>query len=196
MAKRGTYAKGVARREEILNTALTVIARNGYSKATLKQIAEAVGLSQMGLLHYFDTKEELFTQVLRRRDQLDTANFSLGKGGLISRGESLTLHALVKHNSMVPGLVQLYSRLSIEASEPSHPAHEYFRERIANLRVSFAKEIAAAQESGEVPADLDPENVAITLISLLDGLQIAWLYDSSINMAEHVDLLMDRLLRR
>ncbi|WP_334169192.1 helix-turn-helix domain-containing protein, partial [Timonella senegalensis] len=70
MAKRGSYAKGAAKKEEILDTALRVIAENGYSKATLKDVADAVGLSQMGVLHHFGTKEELFTQVLAQRDRL------------------------------------------------------------------------------------------------------------------------------
>ena len=57
MAQRGSYAKGVAKREEILERALDVIATEGYDGASVKRIAEAVGLSQAGLLHYFDSKE-------------------------------------------------------------------------------------------------------------------------------------------
>ncbi|HYP72739.1 MAG TPA: TetR family transcriptional regulator, partial [Microbacterium sp.] len=41
---RGAYAKGVAKREEILTRALQVIAREGYRGASVKEIAEAVGL--------------------------------------------------------------------------------------------------------------------------------------------------------
>jgi len=71
VAIRGPYAKGVAKREEILQTALEIIARDGYSGATVKQIADAVGLSQNGLLHYFGSKDALFTEVLRQRDRAD-----------------------------------------------------------------------------------------------------------------------------
>ena len=58
MAQRGSYAKGVAKREEILERTLDVIATEGYDGASVKRIAEAVGLSQAGLLHYFDSKED------------------------------------------------------------------------------------------------------------------------------------------
>ena len=75
MAQRGSYAKGVAKREEILATALEVIAREGYRGASVKVLAEAVGLSQAGLLHYFDSKDELFTEILRKRDDLDLATY-------------------------------------------------------------------------------------------------------------------------
>lgn len=53
MARRGSYAKGVARREEILESALDVIGRKGYQNASLKEIAEVVGVTPAALLHYF-----------------------------------------------------------------------------------------------------------------------------------------------
>ncbi|NKF33320.1 helix-turn-helix transcriptional regulator, partial [Pseudomonas sp. BGM005] len=49
MARRGSYAKGVARREEILESALDVIATKGYQSASLKQIAEVVGVTPAAL---------------------------------------------------------------------------------------------------------------------------------------------------
>ena len=77
MATRGSYAKGVAKRDEILTTALEVIARNGYRKTSIRDLAAEVGLSQTGLLHYFGTKEELFAEVLRKRDEIDGADLGL-----------------------------------------------------------------------------------------------------------------------
>src|SRR6266540_686147 len=64
MASRGPYAKGVAKREEILTAALEVIAQHGYRKTSTRELAAAVGLSEAGLLHYFGSKEKLFEAVL------------------------------------------------------------------------------------------------------------------------------------
>ena len=68
--RRGPYAKGKAKRAEILDVALEVIAREGYTGATVKELADAVGLSQNGLLHYFGSKDALFAEILRRRDEI------------------------------------------------------------------------------------------------------------------------------
>jgi AcrR family transcriptional regulator len=38
MARRGSYAKGVAKREEILVAALDVIARNGYQGTSVWEL--------------------------------------------------------------------------------------------------------------------------------------------------------------
>ena len=136
MAARGPYAKGVAKREEILTAALEVIARHGYRKTSTKELAAAVGLSEAGLLHYFGSKEKLFEAVLRARDEADVDRFD--ESDLIAK-----LTAIIRHNSDVPGLVQLYSTFSAEAGDPQHPSHPYFAERYARLRESLADAVRA-----------------------------------------------------
>ncbi len=70
----GSYAKGIAKREEILSIALDLVAVNGFRRTSIKDIADAVGLTQAGLLHYFDSKDELWVEVLKRRDAIDDAH--------------------------------------------------------------------------------------------------------------------------
>lgn len=185
MARRGSYAKGVAKREEILTEALQVIAVNGYSRASVRELADAVGLSQAGLLHYFSSKEELFTAVLQKRDEVDAAVYLDG-----NELEALSgLAAVMRHNTEVPGLAQLYSRLSAEATDPAHPAHDFFVQRTAQFRAMFADNVRARQQLGTLPAHLDPDKVATIMIALADGLQTQWTLDPSIDMAEHIDYL-------
>ena len=179
--QRGQYAKGVAKREEILTTALDVIARNGYRRTSVKELADAVGLSQAGLLHYFSSKEELFQEVLRKRDEVDAAR--LGGPGHFSMEEYA---AFIRHNADVPGLVQLYARLSNEATDPEHPAHAYFVERQLLIRSRFADIIRSMQANGTAPADLDPELTGTLFVALTDGLQTQWMLDPSFDMVEHL----------
>ncbi|KQW04902.1 TetR family transcriptional regulator [Leifsonia sp. Root4] len=185
MARRGSYAKGVAKREEILTEALQVIAQNGYSRASVRELADAVGLSQAGLLHYFSSKEELFTAVLQKRDEVDAAVYLDGNDLEALSG----LAAVMRHNTEVPGLAQLYSRLSAEATDPAHPAHDFFVQRTAQFRAMFADNVRARQQLGTLPAHLDPDKVATIMIALADGLQTQWTLDPSIDMAEHIDYL-------
>ena len=71
MKRRGPYAKGIAKRQEILRVALDVIAAQGINGTSIKELAAAVDLSQAGLLHYFNSKEDLFLQILRARDEAE-----------------------------------------------------------------------------------------------------------------------------
>lgn len=56
MAARGPYAKGLAKREEILEVALAHFAERGYDRASVREVARPVGLTQAGLLHHFRTQ--------------------------------------------------------------------------------------------------------------------------------------------
>lgn len=182
--RRGSYAKGVAKREEILERALEVIAREGYRGASVKVLAEAVGLSQAGLLHYFDSKEELFTEIVRKRDEVDMANY-----GPPVFDDAQPPHLrdgyiqVIRHNSDVPGLVELYSRMSVDAADPQHPAHRFFIERGRNLRALFAEELASSIAAGELSDRIDAETLARIFQAVADGLQLQWMLEPDIDMA-------------
>lgn len=185
MTRRGSYAKGIAKREEILTVALDVIARHGYRGASVREIADAVGLSQAGLLHYFDSRDELLTAVLTKRDEVDAP--------APAEEPFEALLRIVAHNAEVPGLVQLYAQLSIEATDPAHPAHEYFVARYERLRSMFADGIRRAQAAGAMRADADPETTATAIVAAADGLQAQFLLDPSIDMATGLRALIDGL---
>jgi len=192
MARRGSYAKGIAKREEILTAALDVIARNGYRRTSVRELADAVGLSQAGLLHYFSSKEELFQEIVRKRDEVDTAVYG---PDLADRAiDSLT--ALVAHNTQVPGLVQLYAQVSTEAAgDPDHPSHAFFVERYANIREEFARFIRTEQAAGRIGEDIDPEATAALIVAATDGLQTQWMLDPSFDMVAHLEQLWKLITR-
>lgn len=183
---RGPYAKGVAKRAEILRAALEVIARHGYRKTSTRELAAAAGLSEAGMLHYFGSKEQLFEAVLRARDEADMARFETG-----DPIDNLT--AVVRHNGSVPGLVQLYSTFSAEAGDPEHGSHEYFVERYAGIRKALADAVRTRQAAGILNASADPETIATLLIALSDGLQVQSQYELQADTADLFGHLLDLL---
>ncbi|MDE6016653.1 MAG: TetR/AcrR family transcriptional regulator [Acetatifactor sp.] len=53
------------RRQQILFKALELFARKGYSDTKIGDIAEAVGMSTGLMFHYFDSKEQLYEELVR-----------------------------------------------------------------------------------------------------------------------------------
>lgn len=53
------------RRQEILNTGLDLFIRKGYAATRTAEIAEAVGMSEGLLFHYFETKEKLYLALMQ-----------------------------------------------------------------------------------------------------------------------------------
>ncbi|WP_025155871.1 TetR/AcrR family transcriptional regulator [Leifsonia aquatica] len=188
MPKKGSYAKGIAKREEILSRALEVFAAKGYRRASLREIAESVGLSQAGLLHHFSSKEELFSEVLRKRDEVDT-----GEAALDDQWSDAVdgLVRVIRHNAEVPGLVQLYATLSAEAADPEHPGHDYFVERYERIVGGLEQYLRAEQEAGRMTDAVDARQLARLGIAVADGMQVQWMLDPSADMADALTAFWD-----
>ncbi|MGG8408384.1 TetR/AcrR family transcriptional regulator [Streptomyces sp. 12297] len=163
-------ARSEERRGEILNAALEVIAERGYRGASLAAVAERVGLTQQGLLHYFPTKEALLVAVLEERDRWDTGGSRTAPG----TWRLDLLASLVEYNAMRPGIVQTFSALLGESVTDGHPAREFFTTRYAQVRAEMAT-VLRAEFGDRLPSGLSPEAAAPLLVAVLDGLQYQWL---------------------
>lgn len=62
--KREEYAE--ARREQILEAALSVFSSGGFAETTMDSVAGAVGVSKACLYNYFPTKEALLQELVQR----------------------------------------------------------------------------------------------------------------------------------
>ncbi|MGW0710230.1 TetR/AcrR family transcriptional regulator [Streptomyces sp. NPDC002643] len=184
--QRNGYAKGRARRAAIIHTAAEHFAQKGFGAATILDIAAACDISRAGLLHYFPDKEALLEAVLVDRDTEDRARFRPYAGLPEGLGVLRGMVDLAGHNQLVPGLIELFVRLSAEASDPDHPAHGYFVERYDRIRRGTAHALRQAYEAGHLRRDVDPDKAAVRLTALMDGLQAQWLFDRTIDMAQEV----------
>ncbi|WP_232835729.1 TetR/AcrR family transcriptional regulator [Actinocorallia populi] len=160
------------RREEILLAALEVFAERGYTGASITAVADRVGLTQQGVLHYFPSKDRLLAEVLRLRDERNLDLITLpGESGRITLD---TVAAIVEYNEQRRGIVQSFTVLSAESVQDGHPATAFFRERYGGSRAWMAQVVRA--ELGEVlPGGVTPEQASPLLFAVMDGLQLQWL---------------------
>ncbi|MDQ0734188.1 TetR/AcrR family transcriptional regulator [Arthrobacter agilis] len=172
----GTYAKGIERRRELLTTAAEVFAAEGFDGTTLKLVAERAGIGEATLFHYFRGKQDLLTAVLADRDERNVAL----RGGTATALADLP--AVAEQNARHPGLTALFAVASAAATRPGHAARDYFRDRYAWLVTATARDVARAQERGELRSDIAPEEAARIIIGVFDGIQLQWLYDPSVSM--------------
>jgi AcrR family transcriptional regulator len=156
------------RRAEIVRAALEVIAERGYRGASLAAVAERVGLTQQGLLHYFPTKDALLVAVLKDRDRWDAVPATQWRVDLLA--------SLVEYNAMRPGIIQTFSALLGESVTEGHPARPYFTERYRQVRASMAA-VLRTEYGDRLPNGLTPERTAPLLVAVMDGLQYQWLLD-------------------
>ena len=171
--ERRGYAKGRAKREEILDQAMAMFGEAGYRGASLRVIATRCGISHPGLLHHFPTKESLLLAVLEHRDAVDDQWLEAGRPSGIDRLRRLV--GLAALNARRRGIVELFCVLSAEATAADHPAHAYFVERYRSSVLSTAVSYTEAHEKGVLRDGIVPGEAAQQLIALMDGLQTQWL---------------------
>lgn len=186
----GSYAKGIARRREILDRAIEVFAEHGYHGTSLRQIAGALGVSHGALLHYFDSREQLLVAVYERAEQVRVE--TNGETPEASAVESLVRASA--ENVQVPGLVQLYTMLvATSLEEGSQASREFFTSRFALVRRDLADRIRRDQDAGRVRRDVDPDAIAAILVAASDGLQAQWLLDPAVELSPTLSTLEDLL---
>jgi len=176
------------RREEILQEAGRLFGIHGFRGASLSSIAEAVDLTEPGLLHYFPSKVHLLQGVLAYRDQQDN---DVHKALLDTEENTIieSLEDLVAKNETIPGLIRLFTILVGESIREDHPSHDYFLNRYSELRKGFAKQLTIFIESERLNADVDVNQLATLIGAVMDGLQIQWLLDpDQVSMSDTYNL--------
>jgi AcrR family transcriptional regulator len=181
-----TSAKGTPRgdlkKTAIVEAAMSLFARDGYRGASIASIAESVQMTQPGLLHHFHSKEELLFAVLDERDRRSDDELErTGRPG--GAGFYGSLQLVVERNAKSREMVKLFTVLVGEAAVSSeHPGHEHFAARYRRVTARIRGELEAMQGAGEIGADVDCGVIAAMLVAMMDGLQVQWLLDPSVDM--------------
>ncbi|MFC4242978.1 TetR family transcriptional regulator [Gryllotalpicola reticulitermitis] len=185
---RGAYAAGRARREQIVQEASRLFAERGFEGVTTQAIADACGITRAGVLHHFPDKESILAAVLAvslggPEDERRAAPYLSAPDGIGP------LHGIVElsdRERTSPGLTAMVIRLAVEATDPAHPAHDYFLGRYREIYGGMAEVFRLAARARYVREDTDPERAAVRLNALIDGLQLQWLLDNPVDVSSHV----------
>ena len=182
------------KREEILRAAVQVFGSKGYTKGSLADIADQVGMTHAGVLHHFGSKDQLLLDVLAYRDATDVEHL---EGRHIPGGLMLFRHLVktARLNEDRPGIIQAFAVLSAESVTDDHPAKEYFRRRYSTLREEVREALTTICDPEDPPGDHQVDSAASAIIAVMDGLQIQWLLEPSvISLAESSEFAIDAIL--
>lgn len=188
---RGPYAKSAGVRRKILAACVEAFSASGFHGATMKEIAHRAGISQTGLMHHFPDKAELLLEVLHERDRQMRQQMEA------SAAEHDFFHSqleVVRDNERRPGLLQLHTMISAEATDEHHPVHDLYRERYDNLRQHLEALLDESRAAGTLTAPGSSRALANLFVAALDGLQLQWLYNpDEVDVAESLGALVEIL---
>jgi len=167
-------AKGDDRKQRILAVAQRLLTRNGWRNTTLGQIAGGAGISTAGLLHHFESKEQLLQAVLDARDVYDDAN------GDLSGDIPAEVAKVAERFRRTPDLVGTFVILLIENLDPDAALRGRLVRRYRDAVDLVADAIRQGQSAGRYRADLDPRVKAVEIVAFVHGMETSWLFDPSI----------------
>lgn len=171
-------AKGEDRKQRILEVAQRLLTRNGWRNTTLAQIAGEAGVSPAGLLHHFESKEQLLHAVLDVRDADDDAHANRA-GDLISE-----IAAVADRFHRSPELVGTFTVLLAENIDPDAPLHDRLLTRYQDAVDIVTGLIRRGQQAGRYRMDMDITVKAVQILAFITGMETTWLLNPSIPLTE------------
>ncbi len=171
-------AKGEDRRQRILAVAERLLARNGWRNTSLAQIAREAGVTPAGLLHHFESKEQLLHAVLDARDADDDAHADRS-GDLVTE-----ITRVAERFQRAPELVGTFTVLLVENIAPDAPLHDRLVQRSRDAARIVTDLLRDGQRSGRFRPDFDAAIKAVEILAFVNGMETSWLLDPSIPLTE------------
>lgn len=184
---RGSYAKTTERRRAIAEAALEIVLEKGHRALITAEVAQRTGLSEPGVLYHYPTKDDLLLAALTLSDEYEWSTMPLGES--VMRAPARAAESLRRIN-----VVRLHTAMFGESSDPSHPAHEYFKKRWRAGDERMVESIVRLQQSGVVGADVDPYQASRWIHTAWEGLQLQWLTEQNFDIAVELGSLIERIL--
>jgi AcrR family transcriptional regulator len=155
-----------AKRAELLDAAVAVIARDGFAGASLRKVAQQAGTSTGAVTYNFASKEELMAAVIESR-------FDIFDAILKGREVETDIKGGLKRwldwtRADIPGEWLATFQLLVQARHDPVLA-EIFQRRYARYRKVFASALAKGQRAGTIRKDIAPDILADQLSAMGDG---------------------------
>ena len=184
------------RRRQILDAALAVFARSGFSRARVEDIARETGLSKGTLYLYFDGKEAIIHAILERLFTLEMEDLEAierAEGPVGERLLLLTRHFTADVERLQALFPVIYEFYAMAARQEAHRA--FFQKYFKVYRESLAGLVQQGIDRGEFHA-VDAGDVAIAIGSIYEGLALLWMVDPQAVQLEEQGAGAIRLLLR
>lgn len=161
-----TRLPAAKRREQLLDTAVSLFAEKGYGGATTAELAKAAGVTEPIIYRHFTSKKDLFIAAIDRTGEIVTHTWERQLRS--ARDPAHRLRRLIGANPMVTDRGRGFYRVIIQAMMEIDDAEirAAIQRHITALHRFVAHEVARAQEEAHVSKYYSPEITAWTLLHL------------------------------
>lgn len=194
---RSLTARGAATRSRIVEAAADLIYAHGVERTSLDDVMAASGVSKSQLYHYFADKNALVLEVIARQTErvLDAQRPHLETLDSLPALKAWR-NAFVRLNKAAQYRGCPLGSLASELANDSEPARKRLADSFAVWRDRIELGLAKMRERGELMASADPQELALALLSAVEGgLLLAKTTHSSRPLELSLDMAIDHVTR-
>jgi AcrR family transcriptional regulator len=160
------------RKPQIISAAAEVLYERGLFDTRIGDIAERAGTSAPTILYYFESKDRLLEEAVDQTDRDFYERLTEGQARLQRAADKL-VH-LIEETSLGPGGLSdwtLWMEMWVRARRDSAVRDAYFR-LDRRQRKLIADIVREGQADGTFDGSVDPDEFALALSGLMDGLGV------------------------
>ena len=177
--------KGARTRSRLLEAAKEVFEENGFLDARISDISERARLSHGSFYHYFESKEEIFREVAKgRENQLST--HSIIDSGLLDGSARTTMQQRLAESNRryladyrdeagIMGVIEQVSRYDDEVRKARLAQQESYLKQTEEA-------IRRLQRQGRADPDLDPVMAASALTAMVSRFAEMWFVQDQLDL--------------
>jgi AcrR family transcriptional regulator len=160
--------------DQALDQALNVFWRNGYEGASIADLTAAMGISPPSLYAAFGNKEGLFRKALDRYVQQRTGFWN--EALEMPTARRMVEHLLRASADFLTEDCNPHGCMLVRSAMLCSEAEDAMQRELAARRAAgehmLRERLVAAKESGEASAELDPEDFARYIMTVLEGMSV------------------------
>jgi len=190
-------ARGAATRSRIVEAAADLIYAHGVERTSLDDVMAASGVSKSQLYHYFADKDALVLEIIARQTErvLDAQRPHLEALDSLPALKAWR-NAMVRLNKATTGKGCPLGSLASELANDSEPARKRLADSFSIWRNRIENGLARMRERGELAASADPHDLALALLSAVEGgLLLAKTTRTSRPLEIALDMAIDHVAR-
>ena len=180
------------KKEILINAARDVLAKYGFKKVTLEDIAEKAGLAKTSVYHYFNSKEEILTAVIRR--ELNRLLNRMRNAVEKKSTSEKKLIGLVKERYVFLQEMKSLTGSNMDILQEVGPMVRAERDRFLGAEMELLKEVILDGIARDEFFVEDPELLALVAISALRGIDDTFMmYGKHERITEGIEGMMNLL---
>lgn len=182
-------------RDRIVSEATRLFAQKGYGSTSVRELAEAVGVTKPTLYYHFGNKESLFLKVVHHHiDRVeDIVRETLSAERPAREQLLLFARAYIADAASNEDALKLLMTVQhpVDRGQPAVDIMSLHLRKVAVLESVFAQGIG----SGEIRADLDPAAGVLAFIGMLNLACMAAVYGGCAQPEAQADVILDIFYR-